>query len=95
MTRRLPAPLARQVGARGEIAIRAARPGDAAAIRRLAQLADHAVPAGALLVAASDGEPLVVLSLETGEMLSDPFRVSADLAELLSTRSAQLHSAAA
>jgi hypothetical protein len=40
MTEHLPAALARQVGERGEIAIRPAPPADVGDVRRLAQLVD-------------------------------------------------------
>ncbi len=95
MSERLPASLARQVGERGEIAIRPARPADANALRRLAALADRHVPAGPVLLAESDGEPVVALSTVTGELISDPFRATADLVELLRLRVGQLHAAAA
>jgi hypothetical protein len=95
MSRRLPASLARQVGERGEIAIRPASPGDASALRRLAALADRRVPSGPLLLAEADGEPVVALSRLTGELISDPFRATADLVELLRLRAGQLHAAAA
>jgi hypothetical protein len=39
MTEALPAAIARQVGVRGEITIRSARPADAGALRHLAPLA--------------------------------------------------------
>ena len=95
MSRRPPAPLARQVGERGEIAIRPAGPADADALRRLAALADRRVPAAPVLLAESDGEPVVALSTATGELVSDPFRVTADLVELLRLRAGQLHAVAA
>lgn len=95
MSRDLPPPLARQVGGRGEIAIRPAGAGDAGALRRLAELADRRVPPAPVLLAESDGEPVVALSTVTGEVISDPFRVTADLVELLRVRAGQLHGLAA
>jgi hypothetical protein len=95
MSRRPPAPLARQIGGRGEIAIRAAGPADGEAISRLAQLADRRIPVAPLLLAASDGEPVVVLSTVTGELVSDPFRATADLVDLLRLRAGQLQMLAA
>lgn len=95
MSRTLPASLARQVGGRGEIAIRAAGPGDRPALRRLAALADRRVPAAPVLLAESDGEAVVALSTATGELISDPFRASLDLVELLRLRAGQLQAAAA
>jgi len=37
----------------------------------------------------------VALSVTTGEVVTDPFRVTADLVELLQLRSTQLHGLAA
>ena len=95
MTEHLPAALARQVGGRSEIAIRSARPGDAAAIRRLAHLVDRTVPAAPVLVAESDGAVVAALSTSSGEVVTDPFRATADIVELLQLRAAQLHAVAA
>ena len=95
MTNHLPGALARQVGGRSEIAIRSARPADVGEIRRLALLADRTVPAGPVLLAESDGAVVVALSVTTGEVVTDPFRVTADLVELLQLRSTQLHGLAA
>jgi hypothetical protein len=95
VSERLPAALARQVGGRTEIAIRSARPTDVEAIRRLALLADRAVPAEPVLLAESDGAVVVALSTATGAVVSDPFRATADLVQLLQLRSTQLHGVAA
>jgi hypothetical protein len=95
MTDHLPALLARQVGGRGEIAIRSARPADVDEIRRLALLVDRAVPVEPVLLAESDGTVVAALSTATGEVVTDPFRATADLVELLRLRSSQLHSLAA
>ena len=91
----LPAALARQVGERSEIAIRSARPGDLAAIRRLAHLVDHTMPADPVLVAESDGAVVAALSTSSGEIVTDPFRATGDLVALLQLRSTQLHELAA
>ena len=95
MSERLPAPLARQVGGRSEISIHAVRPGEGDDVRRLAELVDRAIPRGPLLVAESDGEIVAALSTVTGEIVSDPFRATGDLVELLQLRSKQLIRAAA
>ncbi len=95
MTEHLPAGLARQVGERSEIAIRSARPGDAAAIQRLAHLVDRTVPADPVLVAESDGAVVAALSIASDEIVTDPFRATNDLVALLQLRSAQLHALAA
>src|SRR4051794_7316495 len=72
MTDHLPAALARQVGGRGEISIRPARPADVGDVRRLAHLVARPVPAGPMLLAESDGAVVVALSTATGDMVSDP-----------------------
>ena len=91
----LPAALARQVGGRGEISIRSARPADVSEIRRLAELVDRPVPAEPVLLAESDGAVVVALSTVTGDVVSDPFRATGDLVDLLRLRSVQLHDLAA
>jgi hypothetical protein len=95
MTDHLPAALARQVGGRSEIAIRSARPSDVDEILRLALLVDRVVPAAPVLLAESDGEVVVALSTTTGDVVTDPFRATADLVALLRLRSTQLHDLAA
>lgn len=95
MTEHLPAALARQVGGRSEIAIRSARPGDAAAVQRLAHLVGRTVPADPVLVAESDGAVVAALSTSSDEIVTDPFRATGDLVALLQLRSAQLHALAA
>ena len=94
-TDHLPAALARQVEGRCEIAIRAARLADVSEIRRLALLVDRAVPTAPLLLAESDGAIVVALSTVTGDVVTDPFRATVDLVELLRLRSTQLHGLAA
>jgi hypothetical protein len=84
----LPSALARQVEGRSEISIRSARLADVDEIRRLALLVDRAVPP--MLLAESDGAVVVALSTTTGDVVTDPFRATADLVELLRLRSTQL-----
>ncbi len=64
-------------------------------MRRLAALADRHVSPAPVLLAESDGDPVVALSTVTGDVISDPFRVTADLVELLRLRAGQLHGVAA
>ena len=94
-TDHLPTALARQVEGRCEIAIRSARAADAGEIRRLALLVDRAVPTAPLLLAESDGTVVAALSTVTGDVVTDPFRATVDLVELLRVRSNQLHGLAA
>src|SRR4051794_23668877 len=68
------------------VLIRAARGSDGAGLERLAALDSAAVPAGALLVAESDGELVAALAPATGERIADPFRRTAALVELLAVR---------
>ena len=92
---RLPASLAREIGARRSITIRVAQEGDADRLGRLAELAGTDLPAGDVVVADSDGELIAALSLRTGKTLTDPFHVTSDLVALLEVRAAQLHRLAA
>ena len=95
MTDHLPAALARQVGGRGEISIRSARPADAGEIGASPPSSTGPMPGGPVLLAESDGAVVVALSTVTGEMVSDPFRATGDLVALLRLRSVQLHGVAA
>lgn len=76
----------------GCITIRVAEAGDAAALRRLAALDSAPAPRGAALVAEVDGAPLAALLLAAGRIVADPFRLTAELGDLLQLRAAQLRS---
>jgi hypothetical protein len=72
------------------LTIRLARPDDAAALRRLADL-DSARPLhGRVLLAELDDAPLAAVSLDTGAATADPFQHTADAVRLLSLRRYQL-----
>lgn len=74
------------------VSIRAARPGDEAALRRLAQL-DGVIgelPLPRLLVAEVEEEILAALPLAGGRGVSDPFRPTAPLLAMLELRAGQL-----
>jgi hypothetical protein len=90
----LPATVASAVGRRGAITIRRALPTDGAALERLEGLADRRLPGGPLLVAEVDGEIVAAAPASGGDVVSDPFRVTLDLAEFLRLRSSQLRAAA-
>jgi hypothetical protein len=77
--------------ARESILIRPFAEADAQTVRVVAQRDSSAVPAGSLLVGEVDGEVRAVLSLDTGDVVADPFAPSAALVDLLRTRAAQLH----
>jgi hypothetical protein len=72
------------------LTIRLARPDDARALHRLAEL-DSARPLpGRVLLAELGGAPLAAVSLESGAATADPFQHSADAVRLLSLRRYQL-----
>jgi hypothetical protein len=94
MTDRLPSAIASAVGARAEISIRHASSADDRAVASLARLADRRLPAAPVLVAEADGEIVAAIGMD-GNVVTDPFRVTLDLVELLRVRASQLHAAAA
>ncbi len=90
-----PPALVQAVRGRDRIILRAARAGDADALRVLAGLADRPLPTPApLLVAEADGELLAAVSSDGRTAIADPFRATADLIELLRLRAGQLLHAA-
>lgn len=94
MSSRVPVAVASVVGARGTIVIRFARPSDAEALDRLQDLAGRRLPDLQLLVAEADGELVAAVPASACDVVSDPFRVTLDIAELLRLRSRQLRAAA-
>ena len=72
------------------ISIRPFADSDARAVREVAQRDSSTVPAGMLLVAEAGGRVRAVLSLDTGEVVADPFAPSAELVDLLRARARQL-----
>jgi hypothetical protein len=72
------------------LTIRLASPEDTVALRRLAQLDCAAPLGGRVLLAELDGQSVAAVSLESGSMIADPFRHSADAARLLKVRRHQL-----
>ena len=78
-----------------DLNIRASRPDDAVALRRLAELDGVHPPQGSnLLVAEVDGALLAALPVEGGKPIADPFRATAHLVEVLELRAEQLRNAA-
>jgi hypothetical protein len=74
------------------LVIRTARLGDEAALARLAQLdGKRWLQHPRILVAEVEGKVLAALPLNGGEAVSDPFRPTAALVEMLRLRAAQLH----
>ena len=72
------------------LAIRQATADDAEALARLAALDSRPVPAGNVLLALVDGDPVAAVELETGAVVADPFTPTADLVELLHLRSSRV-----
>jgi hypothetical protein len=93
MSLRVPATVASAVGGRGSIVIRRAHAGDRPALDRLQALAERRLPDVPLIVAEVDGDLLAAAPTTGGAVVSDPFRVTLDVAELLRLRSSQLRSA--
>jgi len=89
-----PPALVEAVRGRESIVLRVARPGDAAALRVLADLADRQLPTpGPLLVAEVDGDLIAAVSANGRTTVSDPFRATGDVIELLRLRAGQLRAA--
>jgi hypothetical protein len=72
------------------VTIRTGVPGDAQALRRLAEL-DSARPlTDRVLVAEQRGTPVAAISLGAGSVVADPFRGTADAVRMLKLRRYQL-----
>jgi hypothetical protein len=65
------------------ITVRLSGPHDLPALERLAGLDSCRLPAGPHLVAERDGRIEAALSLQSHELVADPFRRTAELGELL------------
>jgi hypothetical protein len=65
------------------ITLRLANACDIPALQRVAELDSRRFPAGPCLVAERDGRIEAALSLQTHELVADPFRRTAELCELL------------
>jgi hypothetical protein len=94
MKSRVPATVASAVGGRSTIVIRYACPTDGAALARLEGLSGRSLGVDPILVAESDEELVAAVSTSGGEIVSDPFRVTLDVTELLRLRTQQLRAAA-
>ena len=80
---RRPAPSPRPLPPPAAVTIRLAAEHERADLARVAERDSRPVPPAPRLVAERDGTVLAILSLETGEVVADPFRPTADLVELL------------
>lgn len=76
------------------VTVRLARPADADAVMRLAELDGRHVPRSPILVAEVRGELLAARSLEGHGAIADPFHPTAHLVELLELRSSHLRNGA-
>jgi len=65
------------------LTLRLARPDDAATVRRLAQLDSSRPPSGRVLLAVVGSEPVAALSVDSGALVADPFRPTADVVAVL------------
>lgn len=72
------------------VTLRPATADDAYAVARLAQLDSARVPTGDLLLAVVDGTPLAALSLDTGQVIADPFARTLELVRMLHERAARI-----
>jgi hypothetical protein len=74
-----------------DIAIREALPTDLRELMHLAELDSRPMPVGHVLVAKVDGKLRAALSVDSGELVADPFVATAELEQLLRLRADQLH----
>ena len=65
------------------LTLRIARPDDAPAVRRLAQLDSSRPPSGRVLLAVVGSEPVAAMGVDTGSVVADPFRRTADVVAVL------------
>ena len=75
------------------VTIRLARPDDAAALRRLAALDEHAPIEGDVLVAEVGGELWAAAGIDHAAAIADPFRPAGELALFLLERAGRVHRA--
>jgi hypothetical protein len=73
-----------------DITVRLADHTDSRALLELAALDSAQVPAGALVLAESDGEIVAAVPVSGGRAIADPFRGTAMLVEMLELRAAQM-----
>ena len=94
MRSRVPATVASAVGGRDRIVLRFARAADGGSLARLEGLSGRTLGPEPILVAESDGDLVAAASTGDGKVVSDPFRVTLDVSELLRLRTSQLRAAA-
>ena len=82
------------LASREHLVLRRSASWDAEALTRLAQLDGASNPTGPMLVAELSGEIVAAVPFEGGRAIADPFRPTAELVELLRTRTRLLGAAA-
>jgi hypothetical protein len=75
-----------------EITVRLADHTDSRALIDLAALDSAQVPAGALVIAESDGELVAAVPIDGGRAIADPFRGTQLIVQMLELRAAQIRS---
>jgi hypothetical protein len=89
-----PARAVREPGTRiPKVTIRPARAADLRDLTRLAALSERRLPTGLVLVAEVESDVVAALPVEGGPLLSDLWRSTLDVAQLLELRSEQLRAA--
>ena len=73
------------------VLVRHASSRDEARIRHLSRLDDQRIPDGTFIVAELGGQVMAAMSLSAGVVVTEPFRRTADAAELLRLRARRLH----
>ena len=76
-----------------KVTIRPARAADLGDLTRLAELSERRLPTGLVLVAEVESDVVAALPVEGGPLLSDLWRPTLDVAQLLELRSEQLRAA--
>ena len=75
------------------VTIRPARASDLGDLTRLAEISERRVPSGLVLVAEVDSDVIAALPVDGGPTLSDLWRPTGDVAQLLELRSRQVRAA--
>jgi hypothetical protein len=75
------------------VVIRPATGADARAVERLAEASERRTPSGLVLVAEVDDDVVAALPVEERYVLTDPWRPTGDVVQLLELRCKQLRAA--
>ena len=82
-----------RAGSVPDVVIRPAAAKDGQALARLAEASERRMPSGLVLVAEVETQVVAALPIEDGHVLSDLFRPTGDVVQLLELRSEQLRAA--